>query len=1468
MESEDEEGQDENRRYVDWDWENALEEAKQRWLDSRPTTYPQLPQTFATRDEDLLLPDLEKLFWKWHRRAEKNDSWITFENLPSLFRFALRRPLMPSTELVSILADFQLAKPEQGRPERMVEEQVKDGIRPRQQSPCEQKVDEKFKLPGSSHREPSHPKGKSNNNDKPSVSRQESDEIDTRILRKRLWGVYDDVQDGVIELEEAQDHYHTTRLEESPPDHQSGAHEPVDSDDLAQWLTSWGIPNLHIPTLENAPSLGPPSNLIRPEDPNMFAQAERTLDERRLIREIAKEVRLFRDPNSAVGIDACLGSLEEFLEGLRTQKKEISMLLEEYTLSSVDIAQEIWESWLSRTSTSSSEGGTCDEDDQSEGTLSSPGSECSLDSNGDSKESREEYIGKAYDDLLDDDESAHRIQSGKRRQRDQREEIPSPDTVLRSIEDAEDEEMMKEFEGDNRDTLLGSAGRPHPLFYDRDRLSPSPEDGVTTDLWGILMPTRKARSIASKLRLPSRRRIVSITKRRRVFAKTLKFKTNTVLSRAKRKASVSLHNNRPTKISRSNTPAKFSTPNSNADLFAMEDESPMDFIFSHVDPSVEGLVGEQPHYASNEDIAALPEISETREKVVKRARRQARENARTPSLPSAVPAFDDDFEPYKPLHRLGETTSQFLHMRIIPSKTACEEEVPIGFHMSRCLDEDRQLMWLNALEQSSSGDAWNRNALALANALLEMTPRLRKACENSNRLDLVTSLINKPPSSGSGAEPMTPEPPEDPFYDSQNYYPLSTYNRIAKNDKHNLSGVPGSMGGHEHDSKIYVSNEHQNESSTGAEDYVNAPESQSNTSDDKISDRRIPSAWGSSYDGTQASPRTPRIDKDNHLTLSSPKRRQRLFLRGPRAPNPPTGRDEKPSLPRKSPRRQHGNLPVRWRKHSPPADRVPLDSVSPSSPGPPPRALPTRAETPMPTAASSGGGLLLPEGPRPSSKFLSALEMATARRRSSSAGLDIESPGSPRSKSIGLPAPPERSLCFDAIDGPPPSPRPGFTKLAQTPMPSLFTSTGDGPPPSPRPESMKLAQTPMRSLFTGAGDGPPPISGPNAMSLPQSPRPSPSRSISMSPQTIREIQMQRDLNQFSTNPPPPPKPSAMSLPPSPQPSISRTLTMSPQTIREMQMAKGSANSSTSPPPSSRLSAMGLPPSPRPSPARTLSISPQTIRQMQMQKDIVKSSTDPTTNGKTDMPPPPPPKSAFKKPFMDRKKPGSSGRSPIKPKLKPQFQVKASDQSNKKLSEQVSPPYSPQPCDSSSSSDSSSSEDSSASDYNLPRRADKMWSSMGGDLGIEYAYEYAREQAGDKQQSFQAFIEARRAVRDRLIRKQAKFDKKADKRFQARFFQGSNGPSGSSTASSLNKLFDKYRDDAAEEPDRIAVEGSMRYLQDLGLKLDEPVLLAVLTELGAPTMGEFTREGFLNGWTNLRYGTKYALHSRAVRWDIC
>ena len=53
------------------------------------------------------------------------------------------------------------------------------------------------------------------------------------------------------------------------------------------------------------------------------------------------------------------------------------------------------------------------------------------------------------------------------------------------------------------------------------------------------------------------------------------------------------------------------------------------------------------------------------------------------------------------------------------------------------------------------------------------------------------------------------------------------------------------------------------------------------------------------------------------------------------------------------------------------------------------------------------------------------------------------------------------------------------------------------------------------------------------------------------------------------------------------------------------------------------------------------------------------------------------------------------------------------------------------------------------------------------------------------------------------------------------------------------------------PDIIGVEGSIRYLKDIGVELDEVVVLAILTEISAPTMGEITRKGFVDGWRATR-----------------
>ncbi|KAF8538118.1 Cullin binding-domain-containing protein [Trichophaea hybrida] len=78
------------------------------------------------------------------------------------------------------------------------------------------------------------------------------------------------------------------------------------------------------------------------------------------------------------------------------------------------------------------------------------------------------------------------------------------------------------------------------------------------------------------------------------------------------------------------------------------------------------------------------------------------------------------------------------------------------------------------------------------------------------------------------------------------------------------------------------------------------------------------------------------------------------------------------------------------------------------------------------------------------------------------------------------------------------------------------------------------------------------------------------------------------------------------------------------------------------------------------------------------------------------------------------------------------------------------------------------------------------------------------------------------------------------------------PASSSTSSSrseLNRIFDQFRE-AGDPPDTIGVTGSMSFLQTIDVGLEEPTVLVIAELLKAPTMGEFSRDGFSAGWTSI------------------
>jgi DCN1-like protein 1/2 len=55
------------------------------------------------------------------------------------------------------------------------------------------------------------------------------------------------------------------------------------------------------------------------------------------------------------------------------------------------------------------------------------------------------------------------------------------------------------------------------------------------------------------------------------------------------------------------------------------------------------------------------------------------------------------------------------------------------------------------------------------------------------------------------------------------------------------------------------------------------------------------------------------------------------------------------------------------------------------------------------------------------------------------------------------------------------------------------------------------------------------------------------------------------------------------------------------------------------------------------------------------------------------------------------------------------------------------------------------------------------------------------------------------------------------------------------------------DAPGNNPDGIGIEGVMKYFGDINIELDEVACFGIAELLKSPTMGEFTREGFIEGW---------------------
>ncbi|KAJ5083519.1 Scaffold-type E3 ligase [Penicillium angulare] len=77
------------------------------------------------------------------------------------------------------------------------------------------------------------------------------------------------------------------------------------------------------------------------------------------------------------------------------------------------------------------------------------------------------------------------------------------------------------------------------------------------------------------------------------------------------------------------------------------------------------------------------------------------------------------------------------------------------------------------------------------------------------------------------------------------------------------------------------------------------------------------------------------------------------------------------------------------------------------------------------------------------------------------------------------------------------------------------------------------------------------------------------------------------------------------------------------------------------------------------------------------------------------------------------------------------------------------------------------------------------------------------------------------------------------------------------------------DASTDEPEKIGIEGAMKYFGDLEVQLDEIACLGVAELCKCPAMGEFTKEGFVDGWRAVQCGTlqKMKAYVKTLRQNI-
>ncbi|UNI17181.1 Scaffold-type E3 ligase [Purpureocillium takamizusanense] len=98
-----------------------------------------------------------------------------------------------------------------------------------------------------------------------------------------------------------------------------------------------------------------------------------------------------------------------------------------------------------------------------------------------------------------------------------------------------------------------------------------------------------------------------------------------------------------------------------------------------------------------------------------------------------------------------------------------------------------------------------------------------------------------------------------------------------------------------------------------------------------------------------------------------------------------------------------------------------------------------------------------------------------------------------------------------------------------------------------------------------------------------------------------------------------------------------------------------------------------------------------------------------------------------------------------------------------------------------------------------------------------------------------------------------------------FYAAGNEPKTSALEAKLDSLFDSLRDDENDEKNKLELESTMDYLSNrLKVSIENAELFIALELVQAPSVGEITRKGYVDGWKATGVGATHQEHAAHIR----